>query len=328
MRLPSKRQSFLRAPLNAALGSEANVRILRVLALTRPPITAGELATRAGLNRTSVYPALDALEQIGIVMLTGTGAQRQIRLRSVHPLASALRALFRAERRRFDDFLASLRDIVRTLEPSPTAVWIEGPVLSDEDRPGDPLVCYVLANPAELPTLIDHLSDRVVALERTADITLDIRGTTKSELVARADADETRLADAILLAGVPPTALRPGAAADATKAIRSHEDHDARAHALARLVAEKIKRDPGVIDVARAQIRRREERASPQERRELREWLRVFATMSPRRLQQFLTEPSERAARLRQSLPALGVVSPAEVRTALAALSKRTTAAK
>jgi hypothetical protein len=53
-----------------------------------------------------------------------------VRLRTNHPLASPLRALFRAEARRVEDLLTSLREVARTLEPAPTSVWIEGPVLA------------------------------------------------------------------------------------------------------------------------------------------------------------------------------------------------------
>jgi hypothetical protein len=44
-------------------------------------------------------------------------------------------------------------------------------------------------------------------------------------------------------------------------------------------------------------------------------------TMSPSRLQRFLTEPSERATRLRQTLPLLDVLSPAERDAVLASTS-------
>lgn len=321
MRTPRKPQSALRAPLNEILGAEANVRLLRVLVLARTAIAAGELATRADLNRTSVYPALRALEQAGIVAFVGTGAQRQVRLRTTHPLAPSLRALFRAETRRLEDLLAALRDVARTLQPAPTAVWIEGPVLSHEDRPGDPLVCFVLADPASLPALTDELSEKVIPVERAADVTIEIRGTTRSELLARTEEEASRLREAILLAGVPPAALRPDTARSQARTLRSHEEHDVRARRLALAIATKLRRDPGLIRAAREQLRRRERIASARERRELQEWKRILMTMSPSRLQHFLTEPSERATRLRQTLPLLDVLSPAERDAVLASTS-------
>jgi DNA-binding transcriptional ArsR family regulator len=321
MRTPRRPQSALLSPLNDMLGTEANVRLLRVLSLTRTPIAAGELAARADLNRTSVYPALGVLEQAGIVAFVGTGAQRQVRLRTTHPLASPLRALFRAEARRVEDLLTSLREAARTLEPAPTSVWIEGPVLAHEDRPGDALVCCVLADPAALPGLVDELSERVVSIERAADVTIEVRGTTRSELLARSDEDAASLRDAILLAGVPPDGLRPDVGRARARVIRLHDEHDVRARRLALAIAIKLKRDPELVRVAREQLEKRSRAASPRERRELREWTRILTTMSPGRLQRFLTEPGERATRLRQTLPLLGVLSPAERRAVLASTS-------
>jgi hypothetical protein len=77
-------------------------------------------------------------------------------------------------------------------------------------------------------------------------------------------------------------------------------------------MAAKIKRDPGLIATAEAQVRRRVPKASPRERRELTEWIRILSTMSSARLQRFLVEDSERAVRLRQTLPMLNILSPAE----------------
>ena len=44
MRPVTVRQSALRAPLNAFLGTEANVRLLRILTQTAEPVTATQLA--------------------------------------------------------------------------------------------------------------------------------------------------------------------------------------------------------------------------------------------------------------------------------------------
>jgi hypothetical protein len=321
MRTPRRSQSALRSPLNDILRTETNVRVLRVLALARTPIAAGELAARADVNRTSVYPVLEALEQAGIVAFVGTGAQRQTRLRTAHPLASPLRALFRAEARRVDDLLTALREVARTLEPAPTSVWIEGPVLAGEDRPGDPVICRVLADPAALPGLVDELSERVVPIERAADVTIEVRGTTRSELLARSNGEAFSLRNVILLAGIPPEALRPDMARSRSHVIRSHAEHDARARRLALAIALKLKRDPDLLYTAREQIQKRSRAASPRERRELLEWTRILQTMPPGRLQRFLTEPGERATRLRQTLPVIGILTPAERDAVLASTS-------
>ena len=103
--------------------------------------------------------------------------------------------------------------------------------------------------------------------------------------------------------------------------MRSHAEHDQRARRLAVAIAAKLKWDPGLARIAQQHIARREKRASPQERRELQEWARILTTMSPDRLRRFLVEPGERATRLRQTLPALEILTPAERDAVLASVT-------
>ena len=94
--------------------------------------------------------------------------------------------------------------------------------------------------------------------------------------------------------------------------MNTHEEHDARARRLAVAIAAKLKADPGLAVLAADRVRRRAKEASAGERQELAEWARLLATLSPARLRAFLVEDSERATRLRQSLPALQLLSPTE----------------
>jgi hypothetical protein len=67
-----------------------------------------------------------------------------------------------------------------------------------------------------------------------------------------------------------------------------------------------------LIPIAEHRVKHRVREAGPRERRELTEWIRILSTMSPARLQRFLLENSEHAVRLRQTLPALNLLSPLE----------------
>jgi hypothetical protein len=117
----------------------------------------------------------------------------------------------------------------------------------------------------------------------------------------------------VLLGGVPPVALlersRPAAN---TSTLVSHDEHEAGSRRLALAIAAKIRRDPGLIPIAEDRVKHRVREAGPRERRELTEWIRILSTMSPARLQRFLLENSEHAVRLRQTLPALNLLSPLE----------------
>jgi sugar-specific transcriptional regulator TrmB len=318
---PSSPQSALRAPLNTILGSEANVRVLRVLAMAETSLTAGELARRAVLGRTSVYPVLASLEDAGIVQFVGAGAQRQVNYRKAHPLAGPIAALFRAEAERVDALVAELRRAVESMERSPTAAWLEGEIVAGRDRMGDAITCMLLDDPASLSRQIDHLSQHLERIERKFGVHVEVRGITRSELAMRSPAQRKALENVILLCGVPPAGLLPQRARLRSGHSGSHGDLDARARRLGIAVAEKLKRDPGLTSLARQHLARRERKASPQERRELLEWARILATMSPSRLRRFLVEPSERATRLRQTLPALDLLTPGERDAALASTS-------
>ena len=320
MRLPKRPQSRILQPLNVILGTPANVRLIRAVALSSTPLTSGELARRADLGRTSIYPALRALESFGIVELVGAGAQRQVQLRERHPLAHRLKGLFRAEAHRFDELTTALRELFVESPVRPASAWVEDPATAAGGA--DTIRLYFVAQPDEKEALSDYLDERLPGVERTHDINAVVNGLTRSELEALARTQGNALDNPTLLEGVPPVALLQGPTARAAKpAPRSHDEHDARGRRLALAIATKIKRDPGLIGLARQRLERRAHRASPRERRELTEWLRVLSTMSPARLRAFLTENSARATRLRQSLPALSLLSAAERQ---AVLSSRT----
>jgi hypothetical protein len=318
---PATPQSALRAPLNTILGSVANVRLLRVLALAETSLTAGELARRAVLGRTGVYPVLASLEVTGIIEFVGAGAQRQVSYRKAHPLSAAVAALFRAEAERVDALTAALRRSLVSIAPQPTAAWLEGSILSGEDRMGEVITCTLLGDPGSLPPMIDQLSEQLERIERKFEVHIEVRGITRSELAMRSPEQLKMLADAIVLCGVPPAGLLPQAARSRAGHRALHEDHDARSRRLAVAIAEKLKRDPALATQMRQHLKKREKTASPQERRELLEWGRILATMSPSRLRRFLVEPSERATRLRQTLPALNLLTPAERDAVLASSS-------
>jgi len=311
MRPPTHRQNRFLRPLDEILGSQANVRLLRVLALRPTPLTAGELAKSALLGRTSIYPALRQLERAGIVEFVGAGSQRLVQLRDRHPLSRILRDVFRFEAHRFEALTHALRDVFTDLPHRPMSAWID--VTADDAQSGETLRLYVVAHPEELDQITDYLNAHLIDVERKYDIHLAIQGLTRSEVDTLPTTLLANLSSVVLIAGVPPVALRARSRSAASgSTFASHGEHDVRSRRLALAIAAKIRRDPGLIAMAEDHVKRRARNASPGERRELAEWLRILSTMSPARLQRFLVEDSERALRLRQTLPALHLLSPAE----------------
>ena len=155
MRPPKYPQNRLLHPLNEIFGTGANVRLLRVLARQKTSLTAGELAKRAMLTRTSIYPALRELERTGIVEFIGAGAQRLVQLRDRYPLSRVLRELFRAEARRFDALIVALLGMVSTLPRRPTSAWVDNK--AENLQSTDTLRLYVVARPEELVGAIPRL---------------------------------------------------------------------------------------------------------------------------------------------------------------------------
>jgi hypothetical protein len=92
----------------------------------------------------------------------------------------------------------------------------------------------------------------------------------------------------------------------------AHELHDRRSKRAAQLIAAKLARDPSLVAKARTYLTRREAIAGDAERVTLSEWLGVIDSLSVRQLSAFLTSDSERAIRLRQSLPFLDALTKAE----------------
>src|SRR5215472_6329303 len=311
MRPIKEQQNRLLHPLNEVFGTEANVRVLRVLALQHTPLTAGELAKRAMLGRSSIYPALRELERAGVVEFIGGGARKLVQLRGGYPLSRTLKELFRAEAGRFDALTIALRELVSAMPRAPISAWIDR---GGEDLEStDTITLYVVARPEELDTLTDYLNEQLADLERKYDVHIAVRGLMPSELETLDRTPLTTSNRVVLLGGVPPLALLERSRSTAkTSTIDSHDEHDARSRRLAVAIAAKIRRDPGLIAIAEERVRRRAREASPRERRELAEWIRILSTMSPARLRRFLLENSERAIRLRQTLPTLNFLSPVE----------------
>jgi type II secretory pathway component PulL len=91
--------------------------------------------------------------------------------------------------------------------------------------------------------------------------------------------------------------------------MRSHEWIDQRSLALHEAVAAKLEAQPALIRVARANLERW---LRGTETAALLEWRRLLDVLSMPDLLALLCSPGEDAARLRQSSPFAGVLSPRE----------------
>jgi hypothetical protein len=100
---------------------------------------------------------------------------------------------------------------------------------------------------------------------------------------------------------------------DAIACYSDHRLREARSLALHCLTAQKIERDPALLDVARRNLQRWTERAQGEGPRYLREWREILELPWPA-IAEFITSFGERAVRLRQSSPFAGILTPHERR--------------
>lgn len=316
MRPTKNPDSIISAPLNRIFRTEAAVRVLRVLCLTRHPLGASEVAARTRLDASGVRRALRDLADQGIVETVGAGATRPVRLRMAHPFARLLRSLFRAEAARAQGIVAQVRQAAKAAAPAPEAVWMVHPVPT---RGGlETLQVGVLAPAAQLDAAVDMIRRELRQLERDEDLPVEVRGYTAADLAVLAGDDSAGVAAAVPVLGLPPeshVAGEPGRRLPMP--VRSHEDLDERALVIGRALGERLARDPTLIERAQEYVREYLKTAAPGERKEMEEWAAILETMPPARLQKFLVNRGERATRLRQSLPFLGALTPAERTTLL-----------
>jgi DNA-binding Lrp family transcriptional regulator len=320
MRPTSHPQSAVRNPLNRVLGTEANVRVLRVVLLSDIPIGVSELARRTALQASGVARVCARLEDLGVIEAVGRGARnRQYRRAGRYPLGGQLSALFSEERTRGERVFEDLGQAVAGF--SLRCAWIEGPVARGADRAEDTLVIGVLVEAGGVESVRTSLWSALLRVQSTHDLTLELRVYTLADLETL-DARRRGELDGVLpLLGPMPLDLL-GASTRGDAALgpgKRHADLDARSREMARAVALRVKRDPSLVEDARRYVERRIPVASPGERLELEEWCGILDTMSVPRLCRFLVQDDARATRLRQSSPFLAVLSPEERRAVLAA---------
>jgi hypothetical protein len=99
MRPPARPNRNFYHPLDAILGTEAAVRILRMLSLQDESTSPLLLAARCCLGRPGTWQALRRLQAVGIIeQADGRPGFPRYRLAAAHPLTPIVRELFERER--------------------------------------------------------------------------------------------------------------------------------------------------------------------------------------------------------------------------------------
>lgn len=314
MRQPTKKQEPLRTPLNEYLGTEGNVRVLRVLCLTTEPLARQVVAERAELHPTGVRRTLDALAESGLVEIIGSGRNQSVLLRGDHPMALALRHLYREEREAFERVAAAVRNAVTAMSKRVDAVWLENPTA----RSSGIVELGVLAASDVVDSVTNDLADALSPLAGSLSMHFVPHGYTDADVKLLPEEEAERLRNVTLLYGWIPLRWRDKGGGP----ILSHRDLDERARRIAAVIADYLPKDPTIIDRALGYIEARLERASGREAHALKEWRNLLTHLSVGQIQKILTEDSEHARELRQSLPFAEALTPQE-RQALMARTDR-----
>lgn len=203
-------QSFLRHPLSTLLGSEANVRVLREMALHGGELTTTTLARRTGLTDQSVRNVLAGLKNTELVRTYGQGRSVSYQLDTEHPLAGMLIQVFKDEVGRVDAVLQRVRGAAE--RPEVAALWLFGSVARREDRVGSDVdLLLVVRDDAEVDRVADEFREAVAEIaeeQRLAVSTVPVSGADILRL-ARANDPFWRevVSDVQLLVGPDPESL-------------------------------------------------------------------------------------------------------------------------
>lgn len=183
----SSPQSHLRYPLTRLLGNGGNVRVLRALSAYAAPLSAAQLARDAGLTPQGVRLVLDELVGQGAVASLGQGRSRLYSVDPAHPLASVLKALFAAERARWEGLLSRLRDALSAFEQV-DAAWLYGSVARGEDGPASDidLALVVRGAPGEAA---EAVRERLRPLEDELRVAFSVVALSHADVVERAAND-------------------------------------------------------------------------------------------------------------------------------------------
>lgn len=205
-----RRQSVLRYPLTAVLGSVANVRTLRELMRHGGELSAPSLVKRTGLAKASVRQALQVLETMKIVEALGADRSRLFRVQRKHPLAAVLDQLFQEEERRFEAVLTAIR-VATGRCAGLTAAWLYGSVARGEDHETSDVDIAVVAEPESIPSIEPTLREFLAEAEerfafRASVVAIDSHDVLR--LAAENDRWWAGLADAFFrVVGDPPDVL-------------------------------------------------------------------------------------------------------------------------
>ena len=295
MRPISIHHNTLRYPLDFIMGSEANVRLLRVLIHeVDSSLSATNAARLAGLTPAGARRALDRLLDSGLIEQVGSGRALQYKLRNQDPFLQHLAILFEKEGERYDSFLSSLRNAILDFTEIRTA-WLN----HDPIRSGAPIEMCVVADAKAIDWISEELRARLKNIEKEYDLIIEVN------IFTRADSP-TPSSNAEFIVSMEANRDIEGGQP------QSHALKDQRSLLMAQEITKMLRSDPSLITRAKHHLNRLLHDKQGAATNAISEWRQLLETYSPRQISQMLVSTSSRANRLRQSSPFFAVLTPEE----------------
>jgi predicted nucleotidyltransferase len=123
------------------------IRVLRVLLRHGGQLPISRLVRDTKLTLPGIIKVLGHLEDLGVVMVAGSGRARLYQAVSAHPVIAMLEILFRSETTYREHVLDAVKKAARGL--GLTAVWLFGSAARFEDRPGSDLDIIIVSDVAD-----------------------------------------------------------------------------------------------------------------------------------------------------------------------------------
>ena len=203
--------SAIRYPLNELLGSQAALRIMRILVMHSGALSAPQINTWTSVNRTSIYAVLDQLESYGLVEIYGSDRSRVFKFVSEHPLAEGLRALFKTEEGLLMQVQAALTNALMAYGSSVLSAWIYGSVARGTDTPGSDVDVAIVADRNLYTDIDSSINDAIRADAERLFFKPSIVTIDADDALRLAEQHDRWWEDAvsnyILLVGFPPSEL-------------------------------------------------------------------------------------------------------------------------
>lgn len=300
MRPIVSKKAFMQYPLNEVLGTEANIRILRLLAIeVDAPLSIPDIADRVGISIVGVRKAFKKLINTGFIINHGGGKSQLYSLRHDEPLTDILITLFQDEKQRHVRFLDLIRKKIRMLEHSPRSVWIQ----ESPQKSGDSLNLGFSQKVRYISKTFQDFRDSLTEIEKEYDTTIELHGYTKAELI------NLPMDNITLLHGIPPKLkdMEP-----ASKKVKTHKELDQDSMNRSRNLSLLIEEDPSLIFRAKNYLDQKLKEEVGSAQRDLSEWKNILDSYSIHRLKKFLIAETERATRLRQSNPFYAILNSEE----------------